>query len=187
MTHIIYYDMRLEWYTVTMEGLKRTFMQTSGSTILFLSLVLLFSCISYSSAFLIVKPWNGVTSSSQTTIRSKGGGFSYVKLSSSSSTNDEIKKLTHADIQWKLEPPEDMSLFDRMKIKAAAKAIHTECLLKGAPVPPILCPKGGKATLAAYINGTYVRILNKLQLTFNIGCTHTHIYIYIYWQNCYQN
>lgn len=159
-------------------------MQTSGSTILFLSLVLLFSCISYSSAFLIVKPWNEVTSSSQTTIRSKGGGFSYVKLSLSS-TNDEIKKLTHADIQWKLEPPEDMSLFDRMKIKTAAKAIHTECLLKGAPVPPILCPKGGKATLAAYINGTYVHILNKLQITFNIG--YKYIHIYIYWQNCYQN
>ena len=157
--------LRLEWYTTaTMEGFMNRI--TSGSImVLLFSLVIVFSCMSHSSsAFLIVKPWNAITSSSSspTIIRSKGGGFFYVKLEASN--KDEIPKLTHADIQWKLEPPEDMSLLDRMQIKAAAKAIHTECILKGSPIPPILCPKGGKATLAGYINGTYI---------------HTYIYLMV--------
>ena len=95
------------------------------------------------------------------TIQSKGGGFSYVQLKA---LKDETTptKLTHKDIQWKLEAPKDVSLFNCMNINAAAKAIHTECILKGSPIPPILCPKGGKATLATYINGTYIHIHTRL-------------------------
>ena len=63
---------------------------------------------------------------------------------------------THADIEWRLGPSEDTPPFEKLKLKAAANAIRTELMIKGEVVPPILCPKGGKALLEAYINGASI-------------------------------
>lgn len=60
---------------------------------------------------------------------------------------------THADIEWRLSPAPDMPMLDKIKIKAAAKAIRAELLLKNEPIPPILCPKGGKAELEGFKDG----------------------------------
>lgn len=66
------------------------------------------------------------------------------------SMTTEPRKWTHADIEWQLRPPEDTPLFEKLKLQAAAKALHAECVLKDLPVPPVLCPKGGKALLLAF-------------------------------------
>lgn len=65
-------------------------------------------------------------------------------------------KWTHADIEWRLSPDPNIPTLEKLKIKAAAKAIRLELLLKNEPVPPILCPKGGKAELEAYREGKKV-------------------------------
>jgi GNAT superfamily N-acetyltransferase len=73
---------------------------------------------------------------------------------SSNNINEEDNtigtKWTHSDIEWRLRPPEDTPLIEKMKLQAAAKAIRAECLLREQPVPPVLCPKGGRALLEAY-------------------------------------
>ena len=78
--------------------------------------------------------------------------------SSSQSQNENNEnneeKWTHSDIEWRLQPPEDTPLVDKLKLKAAAKAIRTQCLMNNEPVPPVLCPKGGKAVLEAYTYNT---------------------------------
>lgn len=64
--------------------------------------------------------------------------------------------MTHADIEWRLGPAEDTPPWEKVKLKAAANAIRTEILFKGEPLPPILCPKGGKALLEAYKDGKQI-------------------------------
>lgn len=67
-------------------------------------------------------------------------------------------RLTHADIDWHLEPSSDTPVLKRLQMKLAANAIRTELMLKGEECPPVLCPKGGKALLLAYekSTGTYI-------------------------------
>jgi GNAT superfamily N-acetyltransferase len=83
-----------------------------------------------------------------------------LSLSAPSSSSSSSEKWTHSDIEWRLRPSEETPRMERIKQRAAAKAIRAECLLKGEPVPPVLCPKGGKAILEAYDkkNGTNKKI-----------------------------
>ncbi len=80
--------------------------------------------------------------------------FSHLNASpSSESQQEKLKaKLCHSDIEWRLRPPEDTPMMEKLKLQAAANAIRTECLLRDEPVPPVLCPKGGRAVLEAYDN-----------------------------------
>ena len=73
-------------------------------------------------------------------------------LPSSSTSSSLSQKWTHSDIEWRLEPSEDTPLVEKLKLKAAAKAVRAECMMKDQPVPPVLCPKGGKAVLEAFDN-----------------------------------
>jgi len=79
------------------------------------------------------------------------------RLHSQTSPSDESStsstQWTHDDIEWRLRPPPDMSRWQKIKLRAATNAIRAELLLNDQPVPPILCPKGGKAELEGYKNG----------------------------------
>lgn len=59
-------------------------------------------------------------------------------------------KLTHSDITWKLRPPETSSKLTRLQTKLGANALRLYSKLKGETLPPVLCPKGGRAMLEAY-------------------------------------
>ena len=61
--------------------------------------------------------------------------------------------LAHSDIEWKLRPPEGTSRFDRWKIKVGANILRLDSKLKGNELPPVLCPRGGRAMLEAYYKG----------------------------------
>lgn len=61
--------------------------------------------------------------------------------------------LTHSDIDWRLRPPEGTSLLDRCKLKIGANILRLDSKLKGRSLPPVLCPKGGRAVLEAYYKG----------------------------------
>lgn len=63
-------------------------------------------------------------------------------------------QLTHADIEWKLRPQEGTSRINRLKLKLGANVLRLESKLKGGELPPVLCPKGGRAVLEAYYKGT---------------------------------
>ena len=87
-------------------------------------------------------------------------------------TNDSIKKWTHANIEWQLRPPEDTPLIEKLKIQAAAKAIHAECTLNDQPIPPVLCPKGGKAVLLAFEKNVDTGVVGSKQIA-KFGITTT--------------
>ena len=72
---------------------------------------------------------------------------------STSSLCETLKHLTHSDIEWKLRPPEGTSRFDRLKIKVEANILRLDSKLKGNELPPVLCPRGGRAMLEAYYKG----------------------------------
>ena len=74
-------------------------------------------------------------------------------IKSKSDDFEPRKKWTHADIEWRLSPSPDVSFLDKIKIKAAAKAIRAELIFKNQPIPPILCPKGKKAELEGFKDG----------------------------------
>ena len=97
---------------------------------------------------------------------SSGGGSSTIHHRRSiqhirSATQDDTpapaqtQKWTHAEIEWRLEPPPETPALQKMQIRAAAMAIRADCKLRGELPPPVLCPKGGKAELVGYKNGTY--------------------------------
>jgi len=54
--------------------------------------------------------------------------------------------LSHSDIEWRLRPPEGTSRLDRWKIKLGANILR----LNSNELPPVLCPRGGRAMLEAY-------------------------------------
>mmetsp|Transcript_5220 Transcript_5220/g.13056 ORF Transcript_5220/g.13056 Transcript_5220/m.13056 type:complete len:267 (+) Transcript_5220:106-906(+) len=58
--------------------------------------------------------------------------------------------LTHSDIEWRLRPPEGTRRIDRLKIKLGANILRLWSKLKGMELPPVLCPRGGRALLEAY-------------------------------------
>ena len=60
------------------------------------------------------------------------------------------KKLTHADITWKLRPPENTTKLTRLQTKIGANVLRLYSKFKGQKLPPVLCPKGGRAMLEAY-------------------------------------
>lgn len=86
-----------------------------------------------------------------------------------SEANDDISSTsqwTHDDIEWHLSPPPEMPTLEKIKYKAGAKALRADLLLKDQPVPPVLCPKGGKAELEAYKDGKKIA---KFGITTNRG------------------
>lgn len=80
-----------------------------------------------------------------------------------------VEKWNHEDVEWVLSPPPETPMLEKMKIKAAANAIRAELLLKDEPIPPILCPKGGKAELECFRNGSKIA---KFGLTTSRGPSH---------------
>lgn len=68
-------------------------------------------------------------------------------------TQTDSKMLTHADIVWKIRPPPDYPLWRRVYLRLAANALRLEALLKGTPLPTVLCPRGTQAVLYAVHNG----------------------------------
>lgn len=69
------------------------------------------------------------------------------------------RQLTLADIEWKLRPPPPdeqkssrrlLSLTRRLKIKSSGYILRLYSKLSGKELPPVLCPKGGRAVLEAY-------------------------------------
>ncbi|KAL3811444.1 hypothetical protein ACHAXA_007599 [Cyclostephanos tholiformis] len=63
---------------------------------------------------------------------------------------DASTHLLHSDIEWRLRPPDGTSRLDRIKIKLGANILRLESKLKGGTLPPVLCPRGGRAVLEAY-------------------------------------
>ena len=59
-------------------------------------------------------------------------------------------KLTHSEITWKLRPPETSSKLTRLKTKFGANALRLLAKFKGEKLPPVLCPRGGRAMLEVY-------------------------------------
>lgn len=76
------------------------------------------------------------------------------KLFASNNGDDEAESsnnyLTHSDIEWRLRPQEGTSRLARMKIKLGANVLRLNSKLEGSDLPPVLCPKGGRAMLEAY-------------------------------------
>lgn len=70
------------------------------------------------------------------------------------SISSNKRKLTHADIEWKLRPynnnDDNNTIFTRLKIKSSATLLRIYSKLSGKKLPPVLCPKGGRAVLEAY-------------------------------------
>jgi len=73
-----------------------------------------------------------------------------IKSDAQNSSKKNNQLLTHADIEWRLRPPEGTSRLDRLKIELGANIIRADRKLRGLPSPPLLCPKGGRALLEAY-------------------------------------
>ncbi len=85
----------------------------------------------------------------------------------SESSNQSIKtQWTHSDIEWRIAPDPEMPMFEKLQIKAGAKALHAQLELTEQPIPPVLCPKGGKAELEGYKNGKKIA---KFGITTNRG------------------
>lgn len=88
-------------------------------------------------------------------------------------------KLTHADITWKLRPPENTSKLTRLKTKLGANALRLYSKLKGETLPPVLCPRGGRAMLEAYYKepGLFTRrkLIGKFGFTTSRGPSNTEI------------
>lgn len=60
------------------------------------------------------------------------------------------KQLSHSDVGWKLRPPEGTSRVGRLKHNLGANILRLDSKLKGQELPPVLCPRGGRALLEAY-------------------------------------
>jgi len=66
---------------------------------------------------------------------------------------EEVTKLTHSDIEWRLRPPKGTTLINRLKLKMGANILRLDTKIKGGKLPPVLCPRGGQAVLEAYYKG----------------------------------
>ena len=75
---------------------------------------------------------------------------------SSSSLLNSTQPLTHADIVWKLRPPQETSRWKKLWLRFAANLIRLDCKLFRKDPPVALCPKGGQAVLEAYVDGSKV-------------------------------
>ena len=62
-------------------------------------------------------------------------------------------QFSHSDIEWRLRPPEGTTRIDRLKVKLGANILRLESKMKGNTLPPVLCPRGGRALLEAYHKG----------------------------------
>ncbi|KAL7496122.1 hypothetical protein ACHAWT_004380 [Skeletonema menzelii] len=89
------------------------------------------------------------------------------------------KKLTHADITWKLRPPENTTKLTRLQTKVGANVLRLYSKFKGQKLPPVLCPKGGRAMLEAYYRepGLFKRrrMIGRFGFTTSRGPSNTEI------------
>lgn len=86
-------------------------------------------------------------------LASSGASNTSINTDTQNTSKKNNQPLTHADIEWRLRPPEGTSRLDRLKIKLGANIIRADRKLRGLPPPPLLCPKGGRALLEAYYKG----------------------------------
>ena len=65
------------------------------------------------------------------------------------------QRLDPTAVEWRLrsDPNATKSRRERWTLLLASKAIRWDCLLRRRAVPPILCPKGGRAVLEAHYRG----------------------------------
>ena len=152
------------------------------------TILLLLAAASWTSeAFVIVAP-PATTSNMHSFAQSSAGAASskiiaplFATLNVNNADNNEeeeeensipTKKLTHADITWKLRPPENTPLATRLKIKLGANTLRLYSKLKGGEsLPPVLCPKGGRAMLEAYYKEPTARLFKRKKMIGRFGFT----------------
>jgi GNAT superfamily N-acetyltransferase len=72
-------------------------------------------------------------------------------ITSSDVSQDSLQRpLTHSDIVWKVRPPPETSLLQRLWLRFAANLIRLDCKVFRKEPPVVLCPKGGQALLEAH-------------------------------------
>jgi len=103
--------------------------------------------------------------------------FSKVESDNTNEINENSEnssgQWTHSDIEWRLRPPEETPMVDKLKLQAGARALRAQLQLNGEPIPPVLCPRGGKAVLEAYDkNGRQSNDKNKKRIA-KFGITTT--------------
>ena len=85
---------------------------------------------------------------------------------------DTSTHLLHSDIEWRLRPPEGTSRLERLKVKLGANILRLEIKLKGDTLPPVLCPRGGRAVLEAYHSGKrIVELTSRLSYPTYYNCS----------------
>ena len=153
------------------------------------TILLLLAAASWTSeAFVIVAP-PATTSNMHSFAQSSAGAasskiiaplFATLNINNADNNNEEeeeensipTKKLTHADITWKLRPPENTPLATRLKIKLGANTLRLYSKLKGGEsLPPVLCPKGGRAMLEAYYKEPTARLFKRKKMIGRFGFT----------------
>jgi ribosomal protein S18 acetylase RimI-like enzyme len=75
------------------------------------------------------------------------------------------KPFSHQEITWKLRPPQETKRWRKYLILLAARFILLQCKWKGVDPPFCLCPKGGKATLEAYLTQDPSSMIAKFGIT----------------------
>jgi hypothetical protein len=64
--------------------------------------------------------------------------------------NTANRPFTHADIVWKIRPPPNTRIVQKIVTRLAANLIRLDSIIKRVDPPVLLCPKGGQAVLEAY-------------------------------------
>lgn len=59
--------------------------------------------------------------------------------------------MTHADITWKLRPPPETPLLQKLRWSLTGKLLRLQCHLQGVEPPKLFFPAGNRAVLEAYV------------------------------------